>query len=217
LQAEVLAAVYGARTQHCPIFVAPTDAAEGSRLGGRAPDALAQAPVRCPRCGGAMEYDLTLSGPDLGAAFEVSHFHCRDFDCLLRGGRALRALADPPSTLALAHPASRRSDVDAPHDSGIEARGLIVGPPRSDQARGGPPEESKIGGQPGLIQAGEGLEQKLEAAGLGFLFQLSELDYPKGLKVDTYRYGGGSFYVYATFEPGGAPGAARIASFWQSS
>ncbi|MES1209314.1 MAG: hypothetical protein ABUS79_25530, partial [Pseudomonadota bacterium] len=189
MRAEDLDSIFVARAHHRPITVASTDAVAGSRIGGRAPDVLAGAPVRCRRCGGAMAYDLTLAAADLGAAEEVSHFHCQDFQCLLKS-RALDTLRDPPSTFAVAHATSRRAPAATGHDSAVEPRALTVGPPRDAQL---PSQDSKIGGHPGFVQ-GEGPEATLAAAGLGFLFQFSEADYPKGMAVPTYPFAFGILY-----------------------
>jgi hypothetical protein len=116
----------------------------------------------------------------------------------------------------LAHPPSPRSPTAGASDSEIEGRQLIVGPSRADRDLAGEPEQaSKVGGEAGLLQPGEGLVERLSADGLGFLFQLNELDHHRGMNIGTYRYAGGSVYVFCAFSASAIPDPRRTAAFWQ--
>jgi hypothetical protein len=215
LPREDRAGLWAGRTHHRPIIVGATDTSVGSRIGGRAPQIVADAPVRCPRCDGAMEYDATLVAADLDAALDVSLFHCRSFDCLL-GGVALSRVRVPSPLQVAARLAGPRADRPTPNDSDLEGRALTIGAPQPDREdQGDPSQESKLGGEAGLLQSGEGLEQALAKDGLRFLFQISELDYPRGMAIGNYRYAGGNVYVFATFDANAVLVGDRCAAFWQ--
>jgi hypothetical protein len=215
LAPEDRAGLWAGRTHHRPIIVAATDTLVGSRIGGRAPQIVADAPVRCPRCDGAMEYDATLAAADLDADLDVSLFHCRSFDCLL-GGAALSRVRVPSPLQVAVRLAGPRADRPTANDADLEGRGLTIGGPALDRAdQGDPSQRSKLGGEAGLLQSGEGLELALATDGLHFLFQISELDYPHGMTIGDYRYAGGNVYVFSTFDANVVLVGDRYAAFWQ--
>jgi hypothetical protein len=176
---------------------------------------VADAPVRCPRCDGAMEYDATLVAADLDADLDVSLFHCRSFDCLL-GGAALSRVRVPSPLQVAVRLAGPRADRPTANDADLEGRGLIIGVSRPDREdQGDPSQRSKVGGEAGLLQPGEGLERALAKDGLHFLFQISELDYPHGMAIGNYRYAGGNVYVFSTFDTNAGLVGDRCTAFWQ--
>ena len=207
--------LFGQHTHYLGLEVAPADSETGSRIGGRPPEAC-NPRLGCPRCGGALSYYWTLELADqLENAAQLSILLCRDFTCLLESSASTR-VPEPSSIRIVAHPASPRARAATETDSNIEPRGLRLTQEQSEPpAPTWPHEGSKVGGRPALIQK-EGIALALDKAGLQFVCQWNELDFPRGMRIGNYPLAGGTLYLF------GALAAARIdptrlVAFWQRS
>jgi hypothetical protein len=171
---DELEALFAGRTHHREILIDMVDTREGSRFGGQPPASLAAAPPRCPVCGGALQYVLTLAGDTLGEEIArgkaVSLLACREYACLMTS----HALTEPSSTVLVTHDDAPRATRSSELDTVTEGRRLALGKLTPDPMRDGwvYTDASKLGGGPGFIQTW-GPEEAEKAARYNrrFLFQ----------------------------------------------
>lgn len=189
---EALKRLFLERSRFRPIQLDEEDTREGSRIGGAAPVCFVDGPPKCPRCGRALDYFLTveadLVGPDVAKGKALSVFACADVDCRL-GSSDLDA--EPPSVVAISHAPSPRAE-------GEPGRRLVRGHLRADRAsgnHGSDMEQSKLGGPVFQIQSSVA-EDEDEAArrGLVFLLQINEQDI--GEFTTNAGFWGGEVYLF---------------------
>ena len=209
------------RTHHREILISSADASEGSRVGGRAPEAVVAANPRCPRCGSPMAYLLTLAADVLGEKIAggnaASLLYCRKFSCRNRSQRLIEGSA----LMVLVTEASPRAAAASDLDAELAGRVLTVGPLRED-SRGEDGEVevdySKLGGQPSYIQQGwsDATAKLAQAKGQEFFFQWSDR-YPDDMNVEELPFAGGVVYVFCSIDPGSKlPRIAELSAFWQN-
>lgn len=213
--------MFVARTHHRRLVVATTDASTGSRVGGRPPASLAASPPRCPRCGGTLEYLLTLAGDVLGEAIAqgqvLSLLCCRDLLCRMIS----HMMIDVSSLVLVTHPDSSRAAEESELDSLSEGRRLTLGPieedPHDETGRVAI-DDSKLGGQPWyLLPWGEEEASKAHQRGGDFLLQWSENAYPRDMQLGHYPFLFGVVYVYCRVNPDSKlPELADLSAFWQN-
>jgi hypothetical protein len=215
---------FGARTHSRALTVLPANASAseitGSRVGGRPPASVVDLAPTCPRCGGGLEYVMTLSCQAFSAAESegdaFSLLCCRDMAC--RMGSA--SINDTPSIVAVCHQNSARSPAPTALDSPFEERELGWGAteqePR-DQHGDSTAENSKLGGLPSFFQSrGWDDDEKAKAAGLGLLLQWSESIFPReGMARGADPFLFGTVYVYCKFDANRAILAnGAVKAFW---
>ena len=210
--------LFAKRTHHRRLLVDDADAAVGSRLGARPPACLASSVPKCPRCGGALQYQFTLAPDVLGAEISggrsVSMLVCRAFKCRAES----HGLVTPSAIVFAIHDESPRSDAASELDSVTAGRKLVLGPVVEDLH----PEtkvvvsSSKLGGAPGFISNwGEQDAAKVEANGGGLLMQWSEEMYPRGMKVGPAPFQLGVVYVFSKVVAG-VPTLEDLGAIWQN-
>ena len=218
---DITQKLFVSRTHHRRILVDRTDAATGSRMGGTPPSTFVTPPRRCPRCGGQLEYVLTLANDTLGSqiadAEAVSMFCCRDLECLWGS----RWILDVPSIVLIVHRDAPRAAVRSELDSTSEGRKLVLRDLCEDPLdKSGfvDTDRSKLGGRPGYIQAwGDEEAEKAQRGGRGFLFQWCETDHPNDMDRGTYPFCGGVVYVFSRINPvTKLPELSDLSAFWQS-
>lgn len=219
---DTLSALYLARTHHLPLLIDATDSATGSRVGGNPPAPVAAAPPRCPVCGGALEYVLTLAGDTLGERVArgkaVSLLACRDLGCSIGTQRSV----EKSSTVLVVHDDAPRATEAGELATEFEGRRLIVGPVEPDPLREGRvyTDASKIGGQPGYIQNwGDQEVAAYRERGGEFLLQWSENSYAD---VSEMQQGSAPFlfgvvYIFARVDPETKlPVLEDVVALWQN-
>jgi hypothetical protein len=212
--------LFAGRTHHREILIDMVDTREGSRFGGQPPASLAAAPPRCPVCGGALQYVLTLAGDTLGDEIArgnaVSLLACREYACLMTS----HALTEPSSTVLVTHDDTPRATRSSELDTVTEGRRLVLGKLTPDPMRDGwvYTDANKLGGGPGFIQTwGPEEAEKAERYNRRFLFQWGEHFGKSGIKFGSYVFDGGVVYVYSRFDPiTRLPELADLVAFWQS-
>lgn len=224
MEASELYLLFGARTHSRTLAVLPANASAnkvtGSRVGGRPPASVADLAPTCPRCGGGLEYVMTLSCQAFSAAASeddaFSLLCCCDMACRM----ASASINEPPSIVAICHKSGARSSTPTALDSPFEERelgwGAIEQEPR-DQHGDSTAEDSKVGGLPSFFQSrGWDDDEKAQAMGLGLLLQWSESIFPKeGMVRGAYPFLFGTVYVYCKFEANRAVLAnGTIKAFW---
>jgi hypothetical protein len=224
MEANELHLLFGTRTHSRGLTVLPAsppaNKVTGSRVGGRPPASVVDLAPTCPRCGGGLEYVMTLACQAFSAAESegdaVSLLCCRDMAC--RMGSA--SINDPPSIVALCHKNGPRSSAPTALDSPFEERELGWGVPEQeprDQHGDSTAEDSKIGGLPSFFQSrGWDDDEKANAMGLGLLLQWSESIFPReGMVRGAYPFMFGTVYVYCKFDANRAALAdGTIKAFW---
>lgn len=199
-------ALFLARTHHLPLVIDRADSATGSRVGGNPPAPIAAAPPRCPVCGGALEYVLTLAGDTLGERVAqgraVSLLACRDIGCSIGTQRSV----EKSSTVLVVHDDAPRAAEAGELATEFEGRRLIVGPLEEDPLEEGrvDTDASKIGGRPGYIQNwGDRQIAAYRERGGEFLFQWSETTYPDldDMKLGSYPFLFGVVYIFTRVDP----------------
>ena len=207
--------LFVSRTHHVPLIVGPEDSVSGSRIGGAAPACFDTRAPACPCCGAVMLYYLTLD-PVVEAEMSeaLSVFYCSDFECLLRS----TDVQDKPALVALGHPASARSTSEGSHHAPFEGRSLLEGSLTLDfneyreRVQG-----SKRGGEPGLIQGWDVVDNVEALNGLSFLFQFDEDSIPDDMDYDEAPFAFGSIYIFAHLDAARAAiDVTRTVAFWQS-
>jgi hypothetical protein len=224
MEANELHLLFGTRTHSRALTVLPASPPAGevtsSRVGGRPPASVVDLAPTCPRCGGGLEYVMTLACHAFSAAESegdaVSLLCCRDVACRM----ASASINDPPSIVALCHKNSARSPAPTTLDSPFEERelgwGAIEQEPR-DAHGDSTAEDSKIGGQPSFFQSrGWDDDEKASSMGLGLLLQWSESIFPReGMVRGAYPFLFGTVYVYCKFDANRAVLANdAVKAFW---
>ena len=220
MKSEKLIKLFISREYHAKIMIGNNDAINGSRIGGIAPKAFANACPKCPVCGRILTYYLSL-GSDILPEFlndrELSVFYCPDFEC--RSYAQLPWLK--PSLRVIIHSQKSRNNIPLKCDSTMEGRALMLGSIDLDfdDELGSPSQGSKIGGQPGLIQIGEYEDEikSLEKDGFQFLFQFDEESYPEDMEIGDAPFAFGAIYVYAKLDQiSDVEGEDYAIAFWQT-
>lgn len=210
-------ALFLKRAQSRPLAVGPADAPVGSRVGGTPPAPLAAAPPECPACGGSTQYILTLAGDVLGEQVArgraVSLLTCADVACRMKS----HEIVEPSSLLLVVHDDAPRAAPGSSLDSAFEGRRLVLRElTENEESRSS--DESKVGGLPGYLQPwGDEEAAKARADGADFLFQWSEVSYPRTMKRGPYPFLFGTVYVFSRLDPTTRlPTLGGLVGFWQN-
>ena len=213
--------LFSVRTHHQKIVIGPEDTNRGSRVGGRPPRSVSLAGPTCPRCRGAVRYQLTLNGEVLGddvaRGKALSMLTCRHFPCL----QMSQWFVAPAPIVFVVHDDEPRAEAKSLADSATHGRRLLARPPVADALDPSylrPTTETKVGGKPGFITSrGDMMAEEVESEGLGFLFQWSEDIYPRGMKVGSFSFAFGVAYVFSKIDPATKlPVLEDLRAVWQN-
>lgn len=217
---DIRDALFFSRTHHREILAGTEDCDCGSRLGGKPPQVLADAPPRCPLCGGILLYVLTVAsdllGDEISNGKAVSLLACRDYGCRAKS----HALIEPSSTVLMVHDDDQRATAESELDAACEGRRLVAGDVKPDPVVEDDwveTDSSKLGGRPGYIQAW-GPEEGARTTGQ-FLFQWSENTLALAdVKSGPCPFDFGVVYAFCGIAPDGhTPRLEKFTAFWQSS